>query len=120
MFCSWALINFWFLNFMFRVNCIVTDGKDITNFLLSGKPSEKFFKASTHHFLYDKNFTDPYVVPPQMLEVLNKLKIFQLRSKAYRSALNKCDIYDRNVFDDFSKETLIKLTRQAEIKPSNT
>jgi hypothetical protein len=55
-----------------------------------------------------------------MLEVLNKLKIFQLRSEAYRYALNKCDIYVGNVFNDFSKEKLIKLTRQAEVKPSNT
>jgi replication factor A1 len=72
------------------------------------------------HFVYDKNFKDPYVVPPQMLEVLNKPKIFQLRFGAYRSALNIYDIYVGNVLDDCSEETTIKLTKQAEAGPSNT
>jgi replication factor A1 len=55
-----------------------------------------------------------------MLEVLNKPKIFQLRFGAYRSALNIYDIDVGNVLDDCSEETAIKLTKQAEVGPSNT
>ncbi|KAL9394451.1 hypothetical protein Peur_013736 [Populus x canadensis] len=47
-----------------KFNCIVTDEKDVKNFLLSGKPAENFLEALTNHFVYNKNFTDPYVVPP--------------------------------------------------------
>nr|XP_034915104.1 replication protein A 70 kDa DNA-binding subunit B-like [Populus alba] len=44
----------------FRLNCIVSDGQDVTNFLLSGKTAEYFFNASAHHLVFDKQFTDPF------------------------------------------------------------
>jgi hypothetical protein len=33
---------------------VAIDGKDVRNFLLSGKPAEKLFKASAQYFVYDK------------------------------------------------------------------
>jgi replication factor A1 len=89
----------------FKVNCIVTDDKDVINFFLSGKTAENFFNASAHHLVYDKKYVDPYTVPPQMTEVLNKMKIFQLRFGAYKSAINRCDIFVTNVFDEGIKQS---------------
>ena len=94
------------------MNCIVTDGNDVTNFLLSGKIAENFFNASAHHLVYDKKFVDPFIVPPQMTEVLNKMKIFQLRFGAYRSALSRCDIYVTNVFDESTKQSSVAQSEQ--------
>ncbi|XP_061986220.1 replication protein A 70 kDa DNA-binding subunit D-like isoform X2 [Populus nigra] len=91
----------------FRINCIVRDGQDVTNFLLSGKTVEYFFNASAHHLVFDKKFTDPFIVPPQMIEKLNKTKIFQLRFGAYKSVLSRCEIYVCNIFDDIATEAYI-------------
>lgn len=52
-----------------------------------------------------------------MLEVLNKTKILQLRFGVYRSALNRCDIYVKNVFDDSSDQSPINPIGQAEAGP---
>ena len=87
------------------MNCIVTDEKDVTNFFLSGKNAENFFNTSAHHLVYDKKYIDPYTAPPQMTQVLNKIKIFQLRFGAYRSAINRCDIFVTNVFDEPIKQS---------------
>nr|XP_034919245.1 replication protein A 70 kDa DNA-binding subunit D-like [Populus alba] len=91
----------------FRLNCIVSDGQDVTNFLLSGKTAEYFFNASAHHLVFDKQFTDPFIVPPQMIEKLNKTKIFQLRFGAYKSVLGRCEIYVCNIFDEIPTEASI-------------
>ena len=92
------------MSFRFRINCIVSDGQDVTNFLLSRKTAEYFFNASAHHLVFDKKFTDPFIVPPQMIEKLNKTKIFQLRFGAYKSVLSRCEIYVCNIFDDIPTE----------------
>ena len=68
---------------------------------------ENFFNASAHHFVYDKKITDPYAVPPQMTKVLNKMKIFQLRFGAYKSALSRCDIYVTNIFDEGTEQSSV-------------
>jgi replication factor A1 len=83
----------------------VTDEKDVTNFFLSGKTAENFFNTSAHHLVYDKNYFDPYTAPPQMTQVLNKIKIFQLRFGAYKSAINRCDIFVTNVFDEATTQS---------------
>jgi len=60
----------------FCLECIVTDGEDVANFLLFGKTAENFFGASAHHYVYDKKFIDPSVIPPAMAAKLNKSEIF--------------------------------------------
>jgi replication factor A1 len=82
----------------FKVDCIVTDGNDVATFLMVGKTVENFFGSSAHCYLYDKGFID--CIPPPMIEKLNKDKIFQLRFRAFRSVVNRCDIIVTNVFDD--------------------
>lgn len=57
--------------------------------------------------MFDKQFTDPFTVPPQLIEKLNKTKIFQLRFGAYKSVLARCEIYVCNIFDDISIEASI-------------
>jgi hypothetical protein len=98
------------MSFRFRINCIVSDGQDVTNFLLFGKTAEYFFNTSAHHLVFDKKFTDPFIVPPQMIEKLNKTKIFQLRFGAYKSVLNICEIYVCNIFNDIATEAYIDPT----------
>ena len=90
----------------------MTDEKDVTNFFLSGKTAENFFNASAHHLVYDKKYIDPYTVPPQMTQVLNKMKIFQLRFGAYKSAINRCDIFVTNIFDEGIKQSSDILLQQ--------
>ena len=102
------------------MNCIVTDEKDVTNFFLSGKTVENFFNASTHHLVYDKKYIDPYTAPPQMTQVLNKIKIFQLRFGAYKSAINRCDIFVTNVFDEGIKQSSDILSEQFGVGSSTT
>jgi len=38
----------------FCLECIVTDGEDVANFLIFGKTTENFFGLSAHHYVYDK------------------------------------------------------------------
>ena len=40
-----------------------------------------------------------------MTQVLNKIKIFQLRFGAYKSAINRCEIFVTNVFDEAIKQS---------------
>ena len=57
--------------------------------------------------MFDKQFTDPFTVPPQMIEKLNKTKIFQLRFGAYKSVLGRCEIYVCNIFDEIPTEASV-------------
>ncbi|KAG5240448.1 replication protein DNA-binding [Salix suchowensis] len=82
----------------FRVDCIVTDGTDVTTFLMVGKTAENFFGSSAHSYVYDKGFIDS--IPTPMIDKLQKPKIFQLRFGTFRSVMNRCDIIVANVFDD--------------------
>jgi hypothetical protein len=93
-----------------RINCIISDGQDVTDFLLSGKTTEYFFNALAHHLVFDKKFTDPFIVSPQIIEKLNKTKIFQLRFGVYKSVLNRCEIYVCNIFDDIATEAYLDPT----------
>jgi len=106
------------MSFRFRINCIVSDGQDVTNFLLFSKTTEYFFNASAHHWVFNKKFSDPFIVPPQMIEKLNKTKIFQLRFGVYKSVLNKCEIYVYKIFHDIATEAYIDST--SPIKVANT
>ena len=55
-----------------------------------------------------------------MIEVLNKIKIFQLRFGAYKSALNRCDIYVTNVFDEGIQQSPAAQKEQFHISSSTT
>uniref|UniRef100_A0A6N2MUX7 Replication factor A C-terminal domain-containing protein n=1 Tax=Salix viminalis TaxID=40686 RepID=A0A6N2MUX7_SALVM len=85
----------------FRVDCIVTDGTDVTTFLMVGKTAENFFGSSAHSYVYDKGFIDS--IPTPMINKLQKPKIFQLRFGTFRSMMNRCDIIVANVFDDITE-----------------
>uniref|UniRef100_A0A6N2NKL1 ATP-dependent DNA helicase n=1 Tax=Salix viminalis TaxID=40686 RepID=A0A6N2NKL1_SALVM len=82
----------------FRVDCIVTDGTDVTTFLMVGKTAENFFGSSAHSYVYDKGFIDS--IPTPMIDKLQKPKKFQLRFRTFRSIMNRCNIIVANVFDD--------------------
>jgi replication factor A1 len=60
--------------------------------------------------VFDKKFTDPFIVSPQIIEKLNKTKIFQLRFGVYKSVLNRCEIYVCNIFDDIATEAYLDPT----------
>ncbi|XP_061944980.1 uncharacterized protein LOC133668979 isoform X2 [Populus nigra] len=105
----------------FRLECIVTDGEDVTNFLLFGKTAENFFGSSAHHYVYDKKFIDPSVLPPAMAAKLNKSMIFQLRFGAFRSITNRCEVIITNIFDDTTNKSIHPLeTPTPEPKSSAT
>ncbi|KAL9356244.1 hypothetical protein Peur_049497 [Populus x canadensis] len=105
----------------FRLECIVTDGEDVTNFLLFGKTAENFFGSSAHHYVYDKKFIDPSVLPPAMAAKLNKSMIFQLRFGAFRSITNRCEVIITNIFDDSTNKSIHPLeTATPEAKSSPT
>ena len=55
-----------------------------------------------------------------MIEVLNKMKIFQLCFGAYKSALNRCDIYVTNIFDEGIKQSSITQSEQFGVESSTT
>ena len=81
----------------------MTDGTDVTTFLMVGKTVKNFFGSSAHSYVYDKGFIDsipPDSIPPPMIEKLQKPNIFQLRFGTFRSIMNRCDIIVANVFDD--------------------
>lgn len=84
----------------FRLDCVVTDEIDVTNFLMVGKVAENFFGSSAHHYVYDRGFNDPSTIAPPMASKLNRIYIFQLRFGTFRSTTNRCDILITNVFDD--------------------
>ncbi|XP_073264393.1 uncharacterized protein [Populus alba] len=105
----------------FRLECIVTDGEDVTNFLLFGKTAENFFRSSAHHYVYDKKIIDPSVLPPAMAAKLNKSMIFQLRFGTFRSITNRCEVIITNIFDDSINKSIHPLeTATPEAKSSPT
>ncbi|KAG5254606.1 replication factor [Salix suchowensis] len=88
----------------FRLDCVVTDEIDVTNFLMVGKVAENFFGSSAHHYVYDRGFNDPSKIAPPMASKLNKIYIFQLQFGTFRLTTNRCDILITNVFDDVQTE----------------
>jgi len=56
--------------------------------------------------------------PHKCLKSSTKLKFFSFLFGAYTLALNRCDIYVKNVLDDSSDQSLINLAAQAEAGPS--
>ena len=76
----------------------MTDGTDVTTFLMIEKTAENFFSSFAHSYVYDKGFID-FISPP-MIDKLQKPKVFQLRFGTFRSIMNRCDIIVANVFDD--------------------
>uniref|UniRef100_A0A6N2M9U0 ATP-dependent DNA helicase n=1 Tax=Salix viminalis TaxID=40686 RepID=A0A6N2M9U0_SALVM len=89
----------------FRLDCVVTNEIDVTNFLMVGKVAENFFGSSAHQYVYDRGFNDPSTIAPPMASKLNKIFIFQLRFGTFRSTINRCDILITNVFDDVPIES---------------
>ena len=105
----------------FRLECIVTDGEDVANFLLFGKIAENFFGSSAHHYVYDKKFIDPSVLPPAMAAKLNKSMIFQLRFGSFKSITNIYEVIITNIFDDNTYKSIHPLeTATPEAKSSPT
>ena len=90
----------------FRLECIVTDGEDVTNFLSFGKTTKNFFGSLAHHYVYNKKFIDSSVIPPTMTAKLNKSMIFQLCFGAFRSTTNKCEIIITNIFYDTTNNNI--------------
>ena len=127
MFLRYIIIHFLLMNMSsilyhrFHLECIVTDGEDVTNFLLFGKTVENFFGSSAHHYVYDKKFMDPSVIPPAMPTKLNKSMIFKLWFGAFRSTTNRCEIIITNIFDDTINKSIHPLeTPTTEAKSSTT
>ncbi|KAI5555123.1 hypothetical protein BDE02_19G059700 [Populus trichocarpa] len=91
----------------FHLECIVTDGEDVANFLLFGKTAENFFGSSAYHYVYDTKIIDPSVIPPAMATKLNKSMIFQLHFGAFESTTNnRCEIIITNIFDDTTNKDI--------------
>jgi replication factor A1 len=105
----------------FRLECIVTDGEDVTNFLLFGKTAENVFGLLAHHYVYNKKCIDPSVILLVMTSKLNKSMTFQLRFGAFRSTTNRCEIIITNIFDDTTNNSIHPLeTPPTEAKLSTT
>ena len=128
MFLIYIIINSLLMNMSsilyhrFRLECIVTDGEDVTNFLLFGKTAENFFGSSAYHYVYDKKIIDPSVIPPAMAAKLNKSMIFQLRFGAFGfTTNNRCEIIITNIFDDTTNKSIHPLeTPTTEARSSTT
>jgi replication factor A1 len=84
----------------------MTDGEEVINFLMVCRSAEDFFRATSHHYVYDRKFNNPSVIAPLMLSKLNKTKIFQLRFRSFISSSNRCDNFIVNVFDNDSEQEL--------------
>uniref|UniRef100_A0A6N2LM74 ATP-dependent DNA helicase n=1 Tax=Salix viminalis TaxID=40686 RepID=A0A6N2LM74_SALVM len=84
------------VDLLFRLDCVVTDEMDVTNFLMVDQVAENFFESSTNHYVYDKGFSDPPTIAQPMATKLNRTYIFQLRFGAFRSTTNRCDIVVTN------------------------
>ena len=66
-----------------------------------------------------KKFIDPLVIPPAMAAKLNKIMIFQLRFRDFRSTTNRCEIIITNIFDDTTNKNIHPLeTSPTEAKSS--
>jgi len=127
MFLRYIIIHFSLMNmssilyYRFCLECIVTDGEDVTNFFLFGKTAANFFGSSAQHYVYDKNFIDPSVIPPTMATKLNKSMIFQLRFGAFRSTTNRYEIIITNIFDNTTNKSIHPLeTPTTEAKSTAT
>ena len=55
-----------------------------------------------------------------MTELLNKMKVFQLRFGAYKSSLNRCDMFVTNVFDESTKQSSVTQSEQLGVECSTT
>ena len=55
-----------------------------------------------------------------MTQALNKMKIFQLRFGAYKSAINRCDIFVTNVFDESIGQSSVIQSEQFGAESSTT
>ena len=95
-----TFIHPFFNLFRFHVNCVVTDEKDVTNFLMVGKVVENVFGSLAHHYFYDRGFSDPIIITPPLASKLKKTYIFQLRFGAFQPTTNYYDVVVTNVFND--------------------
>ena len=127
MFLRYIIIHFLLMNmssilyYRFCLECIVTDGEDVTNFFLFGKTAANFFGSSAQHYVYDKTFIDPSVIPLAMTAKLNKNMIFQLRFGAFRSTTIICEIIITNIFDNTTNKSIHPLeTPTTKVKSSTT
>jgi hypothetical protein len=60
----------------FQLECVVTDEEDVTSFLLVEKAAENFFGSSAHHYVYNKKFSNPFVITSPMIAAsLEKLHL---------------------------------------------
>ena len=84
-------INFHFFFFWFRLDCIITDREDVTNFHVFGKTAENFLGSSTHHFIHN----NPSILPPLMIQKLTKTIIFQVCFGAFRSVVSMWNRRDK-------------------------
>ena len=54
----------------------MTDEEDVTSFLLVEKAAENFFGSSAHHYIYNKKFSNPFVITSPMIAAsLEKLHL---------------------------------------------
>lgn len=74
--------------------------EDATSFFLVVKATKNFFGSSTHHYMYEKKFSNPFIIVPLMIVKLSKSFIFQLRLSAFRPGSNRCDMVIYKIFDD--------------------
>ncbi|KAJ6896441.1 hypothetical protein NC651_022598, partial [Populus alba x Populus x berolinensis] len=104
---TWCLSVSWF-----QLECVVNYEEDVTSFLLVEKAAENFFVLSTHHYVYNKKFSNPFVVTSPMIAELSKSFIFQLRFGASMAGGNRCDMVVYKDFDDVPRSALSKLSQQ--------
>lgn len=91
----------------------MNEEEDVTSFLLVEKAAENFFVLSTtHHYVYNKKFSNPLVITSPMIAELSKSFIFQLRFGASMAGENRCDMVVYKDFDDVPRSALSKLSQQ--------
>jgi replication factor A1 len=78
----------------------MADREDATSFFLVVKATKNFFGSSAHHYMYEKKFSNPFIIMPLMIVKLNKSFIFQLRFGAFKPSSNRCDMVIYKIFDD--------------------
>lgn len=83
--------------YKFCVNCVVTDGEDVAKFLIVSKPAENYFGSTVHHYGYDREFKNPNMIAPPMINKLNKTWISQLQFRAFMSGSNRCEVASDNI-----------------------
>ena len=67
-------INQFVLNVInFLLKYVVIDGEDVTSFPQVEKVAETFFGLCGHCYVYDKKFSNPSVVAPQMITKISKI-----------------------------------------------